>query len=145
MGLTLYQEYTGTKGAVADLTERVHHILSNGVTEDNIFCDVFRNGSWACSCSDNSIQVTEAPGKINWTRHDMYTFSPSRLIYGTKSHRIRRLNHQEICPLKIGYTANVYPQPNFKIIVWIRTKNEHPHPLSQNCFHWSTLTIESVI
>ncbi len=46
MGETIHHQSTGENGAVAALARRVHHILSNGGTEDNLICDVNIDGTW---------------------------------------------------------------------------------------------------
>ena len=54
MRQTLQQESIDTKGAMAYLSHRVHHILSNGDTEDNLLCDICCNGSWKVVTSGNN-------------------------------------------------------------------------------------------
>ena len=46
MGKTLHQESTVRKGAVASLERRVHRILSNKVTEDNMLYNVSQSKLW---------------------------------------------------------------------------------------------------
>ena len=53
MGQTIHQETTGEKGAVAALAHRVHHILSNGGSENLLICNVFINGIWTSITSTN--------------------------------------------------------------------------------------------
>jgi hypothetical protein len=45
-GQTLHQESTGPTGAVASVARRVHHILSNGGSGENLICDVCINNTW---------------------------------------------------------------------------------------------------
>ena len=40
-GQTLHQESTGANGVMASLASRVHHILGNGGTKDQLICDVY--------------------------------------------------------------------------------------------------------
>ena len=45
-GQTLHQEYNGASGSVVSLACRVHHILSNGGTEDQLTCNVHGKDVW---------------------------------------------------------------------------------------------------
>ena len=46
-GQTLHHETIGTKGAVAALARRIHHILSNGGDKKQLICDVSANETWS--------------------------------------------------------------------------------------------------
>ena len=45
-GQNLHQESTGANGAAASLAWRVHHILSNGGTKDQLMCNVYYKDVW---------------------------------------------------------------------------------------------------
>ena len=58
MGELIYQEGTGPNGAVASLARRVHHILSNNGTDENLICDVFDNGQWHAVTGSDMVAAT---------------------------------------------------------------------------------------
>jgi len=62
-GQTLHQESTGPTGAVAALAKRVHHILSNGGTEDQLICDVFENDKWSSVQSSEIVSAVRTAAK----------------------------------------------------------------------------------
>jgi hypothetical protein len=55
MGQTIHHESTDEKGAVAALAKRVHHILSNGGTEQQLICDYWTATGWAAVTSQDLI------------------------------------------------------------------------------------------
>ena len=46
-GQTLHHETTGSKGAVAALVRRIHHILNNSGDKTQLICDVFEKEAWS--------------------------------------------------------------------------------------------------
>ena len=62
-GQTLHQESTGPTGAVAALAKRVHHILSNGGTEDQLICDVFENDKGSSVQSSEIVSAVRTAAK----------------------------------------------------------------------------------
>ena len=44
MGQTIHHDGTDSRGGVAALARRVHHILQNGGNDDSLICDYFKNG-----------------------------------------------------------------------------------------------------
>ena len=62
-GQTIHHESTGTKGAVAALARRVHHILSNQGTEDNLICDVFTDSYWTSVNSSDMVAIVRTAAK----------------------------------------------------------------------------------
>ena len=62
-GQTLHHETTGEKGAVAALARRVHHILSNGGTDQQIICDVFQDSAWSSVQSSEIVAAVRAAAK----------------------------------------------------------------------------------
>ena len=63
MGKILHQKSIDTIEAVAYLSHRVHHILRNGGTEDNILCDLCHNGSWTAVTSGYIIYIARTAYK----------------------------------------------------------------------------------
>ncbi len=60
MGQTIHHESTDEKGAVAALAKRVHHILSNGGTEQQLICDYWTaTGCEPRICIENAFTLCE--------------------------------------------------------------------------------------
>lgn len=58
MGDTIHQVATGTPDCpVRALAFRVHHVLSNGGSNDSLLCDYFADGSWHSVTSKEIVQV----------------------------------------------------------------------------------------
>ena len=64
MGKTLHHESTGIKGAVASLALRVHHILSNKGTEENLLYGVWHNKAWKEVTSRDIVKAVRTASKI---------------------------------------------------------------------------------
>ena len=62
-GQKLHYESTGQQGAVAALVHRVHHILSNGGTDQQLICDVFQEEAWILVKSSEIIVAVRTAAK----------------------------------------------------------------------------------
>lgn len=71
MGDTIHQEAVKSSAAnpVAALARRVHHILSNGGSNDTLLCDYFDNDDWH-SVSSNDIVHAVRQAAINLKLHE---------------------------------------------------------------------------
>ena len=63
MGQTLHHQGTGQGRAVASLARRVHHILSNNGTEENLLCDVLANDTWTAIQSAEIVAAVRSAAK----------------------------------------------------------------------------------
>ena len=62
-GQTLHHETTGSKGAVAALARRIHHILSNGGDEKQLICDVSANETWSSVAGSDIVAAVRVAAK----------------------------------------------------------------------------------
>ena len=64
MGQTLHQQSTGSSGAVAALCRRVHHIVSNGGSDNQLICDVrLPTGTWYSISQHDMVQTVRTATK----------------------------------------------------------------------------------
>ena len=64
MGQTLHQQSTGSSGAVAALCRRIHHIVSNGGSDNQLICDVrLPTGTWYSISQHDMVQTVRTATK----------------------------------------------------------------------------------
>ena len=63
MGQTLHHESTCSMGAMVSLSHRVHHILSNKGTEDNMLCYVCISKAWTKVTSGDIFRAVRTTAK----------------------------------------------------------------------------------
>ena len=141
-GQTLHQESTGANGDVASLARRVHHILINGGTEDQLICDVYEKDVWveihsseivdAVRMSDKSLKLKDRgidldligdhslrAGREMSLKIMGYTDSEIRKFGRWKSYTWMMYIHSQISKLYIGVAQKMSTPNTFHNIAFI--------------------------